>query len=145
MTLFGTILLCLFVFRGNYIVLNQQNIRVHFVLRMLRFKTYQYDDIKKIYVDDCPDRFVPMGRMGHFWSETHGKYIIARDGEDEIIFVCSFSENLWDLLMAHCKNQLDFVMDEAEFQNFKEERKKLAAKIEKETMIRGLEQYYRNK
>lgn len=135
----------------NYLVFDE-NIRLHTVTGESRNRTCQYSDVKAIYVDECPDEYrqrVSLLEKGFVysttvWTSLYGKYIIAADKHNNILFVCSYQQEIWDMLIARCKS-LEFVMDEEEYNVFKAERQKLKEQIEKETLERGIEQYFRSK
>lgn len=150
LTVYLILHLCLLYYIENcidYIYFEKDNIKTHLVTNFKIKNTYKYNEIKVLYIDDCPSDFIPFflhlffpRAMGH-WNLTHGKYIIARDEEKNFLFICSYRKELWEMLLKNCKENLIFVMNEEEYKNFKEERKKLIDLVEKETIRKGMEEY----
>jgi hypothetical protein len=131
----------------NYLILGED---IRFVVTMgtMRKTTCRYSDVKAIFVDECPEEFIRpgilfyKGRSQLFWTESYGKYIIAVDKENIVLFICSYREDVWQMLIERCKDSLEYIFDEEEYAAFKTERKKLMAQVEEETMARELERYY---
>ena len=134
----------------NYLILDED---IRFVVRTgtMREKTCQYSDVRAIFVDECPEEFIQpgilfnKGRSQLFWTASYGKYIIAVDKENNVLFVCSYSEDVWEMLIARCGDSLEYIFSEEEYADFKKERKKLMDQVEKETVQRELERYYGRK
>ncbi len=132
----------------NYLILGQD---IRFVVRTgtMRKRICQYSDVRAIFVDECPEEFIQPGILFHkgrsqlFWTASYGKYIIAVDKENTVLFICSYREDVWEILIERCKDSLEYILNEEEYAAFKTERKKLMDQIEKETVERGLEQYYK--
>ena len=131
----------------NYLILGED---IRFVVTMgtMRKTTCRYSDVRAIFVDECPEEFIRpgilfyKGRSQLFWTESYGKYIIAVDKENIVLFICSYREDVWQMLIERCKDSLEYIFDEEEYAAFKTERKKLMAQVEEETMARELERYY---
>lgn len=135
----------------DYIYFNETDFKLHYVCHKIILKKYSYSSIRILYVDDVEKAFYPSNSIltrsyinPEMWTFMYGKYISALDAEKNCLFSCRYSDELWEFLLKRCEGHLDFVMNEEEFMNFKEERKKFAEKIEQETMLKGVEEYYRN-
>lgn len=134
----------------NYLILGED---IRFVVRTgtMRKRTCQYSDVRAIFVDECPEEFIQpgilfrKGRSQFFWTASYGKYIIAVDKENIVLFICSYSEYIWQILIERCKDSLEYILNEEEYAAFKKERRKLMEQVEKETLERELEKYYAQK
>lgn len=134
----------------NYLILGED---IRFVVRTgtMRKRTCQYSDVRAIFVDECPREFIQPGILFHkgrsqlFWTASYGKYIIAVDKENIVLFICSYREDVWEMLTKRCKGSLEYIMNEEEYADFKIKRKKLMDQVEKETVERELEKHYGRK
>lgn len=134
----------------NYLILDED---IRFVIRTgtMRKTTCQYSDVRAIFVDECPEEFIQPGILFHkgrsqlFWTASYGKYIIAVDKENIVLFICSYREDVWEMLIERCKDSLEYILNEEEYEDFKIKRKQLMDQVEKETVERELERYYNQK
>ncbi len=132
----------------NYLILGDD---IRFVVRTgtMRKTTCQYSDVRAIFVDECPEEYIQSGILFHkgrsqlFWTASYGKYIIAVDKENIVLFICSYREDVWEMLIEHCKDSLEYILNEEEYADFKIKRKQLMDQVEKETVERELEKYYK--
>lgn len=132
----------------NYLILGED---IRFVVRTgtMRKRICKYSDVRTIFVDECPEEFIQPGILFHkgrsqlFWTASYGKYIIAVDKENIVLFICSYREDVWEMLIERCKDSLEYILNEEEYADFKIKRKQLMDQVEKETVERELEKYYK--
>ena len=82
-------------------------------------------------------------KESYFAKKNICKYIVAVDKENIVLFICSYREDIWEILIERCKDSLEYILNEEEYTVFKTERKKLMDQVEKETVERELERYYK--
>lgn len=99
-------------------------------------KNYRYADIKYIGIGVCPQFYRNDGKSQNIvksddaWTNIYGKYIIASDSMNHIMFVCRYDKIVWNILFDKCKKTANKIMDEAEYDQFIQDRIKTELKTE---------------
>ena len=82
-----------FVASCDYIFLSEKNIKLHYITcRKHLNRVIPGSIIHELYIDNCPVEFAPPLKI------TNGKYIIAKDRGDNILFACIYSIKLMEML-----------------------------------------------
>lgn len=112
-----------------------EDIVFHNVFGKLRYRRYQYRDIHYLCIDDCPVLFRKNKNKntrytGEEWRSIYGKYVIAINQDNGIMFACSYTDAVWDFLTERCRDTAEKIFNEKEWLEYKQERIALEKKTE---------------
>lgn len=120
-----------------------EDIVFHNVMGKYRHRRHQYSDIRYICIDDCPAQFRKNKSKnscytGEEWRSIYGKYVIAINRDNNIMFACSYTDGVWDLLTERCSDTAEKIFTEKEWLEYKQAQIELQKKTENDNGYRKI-------